>query len=95
MTEEDSNYLEKHFYEMNGLLIVVSQYGSDSKWKPDVERFNLVLDKYLNKYAEVEIIKNHLIQKYGIDNSVYKVDFNFTDQEMILTLDDSQRGVIT
>ena len=56
--------LERAWYEYNGLLTLIAQYGSESIFKPDIDRFNVILNKYLESYVEYNKILSKLISKY-------------------------------
>ena len=44
--------LERSFYEYEGLKTLVTQFASDTPFKPDMERFNLLIEEYLKSYME-------------------------------------------
>lgn len=75
---EDMLELERLFYEYEGLRILVTQFTSDSEFKPDHDRFIEVLRYYLEAYMEYNMLYMNLLHKYVGDNStyvLYKADF--------------------
>lgn len=50
--------LEKYYYEYNGLLNAVAQFGSDTPFKPDIERYKLLINEYLEVFVSYNIVYN-------------------------------------
>lgn len=56
--------LERVYFEYNGLLTLVSQYGSDTPFKPDFDRFEFLLDKYMEAYTIYNITFTEISRNY-------------------------------
>ena len=56
--------LERVWYEYQGLLTLLAQYGSDTPFKPDKERYEFLLDKYMLSYYEYNLTYNVLVSRY-------------------------------
>jgi hypothetical protein len=54
--------LERSFYEYEGLKTLVTQFASDTPFKPDIERFNLLIEEYLKSYMEYNITFNQIVR---------------------------------
>ena len=80
--ETETLEIERTWYEYNAMLTLVSQFGSDSGFKPDKERYELLLNKYIDTFMEYNIIFNSIINKYlpeGIGQLFSQVDFNVNE----------------
>lgn len=53
--------LERANYEYQGYRSLLTQFMSDTPFKPDEEKFNQILEEYIKSYMEYNIIFNHLI----------------------------------
>ena len=56
--------LERSFYEYEGLKSLVTQFASDSPFKPDNERFNTLVEEYIRSYMEYNLIFNDIVRAY-------------------------------
>jgi hypothetical protein len=56
--------LERSFYEYEGLKTLVTQFASDTPFKPDMERFNLLIEEYLRSYMEYNITFNQIVRTF-------------------------------
>lgn len=52
--------IERTFYEYEGLKTLVLQFTSDSPFKPDQERLNILTKQYLESYIEYNLIFNEV-----------------------------------
>ena len=89
ITDKQMAYLEKAFYELNGLQVLVNQFTGDSDFKVDTEMYRTLLDRYNDKYVEVEIIKNAMIKEFVIpqvDGRTFEVNFDFFRDEIQVML---------
>lgn len=56
--------LERSFYEYEGLKSLVTQFASDSPFKPDDARFNSLVEEYIRSYMEYNLIFNDIVRAY-------------------------------
>lgn len=56
--------LERSFYEYEGLKSLVTQFASDSPFKPDKERFNSLVEEYIRAYMEYNLIFNDIVRNF-------------------------------
>jgi hypothetical protein len=56
--------LERSFYEYEGLKTLVTQFASDTPFKPDMERFNILIEEYLKSYMEYNITFNQIVRTF-------------------------------
>lgn len=56
--------LERSFYEYEGLKSLVTQFASDSPFKPDNERFNSLVEEYIRAYMEYNLIFNDVVRNF-------------------------------
>lgn len=77
--EDESLFIEKLWYETEGLKTLIAQFTSDSPFKPDEQRYSLLIKEYIEKYCEYNIIWNILISKYAEEYSKkeYSILVNF------------------
>ena len=66
ITDDQMALLEKAFYELNGLELLVHQFTVHNEFKLDSESYGILIDKYTNKFTEVETIKNIMMQNLVI-----------------------------
>lgn len=64
--------LERLFFEYDGLRILVTQFGSESEYKPDESRFKILLDKYLESYLAYNYLLNDIAKKYVSEEDLTK-----------------------
>ena len=79
--QEDMILLEKAFYELSGLKGLVNQCTGQSEFKVSGDEYKVLLEDYLDKFKEVEVLKTELIKKYVIplinDTQTYDCNFDF------------------
>lgn len=56
--------LERLNYEYQGYRSLVTQFTSETPFKPDQERYDQLLEKYIISYMEYNVIFNHIIHKF-------------------------------
>ena len=56
--------LERVFYEYEGFRTLVTQFASDSPFKPDKERFDQLVVDYITSYMEYNIIFNETVRLF-------------------------------
>ena len=56
--------LERVFYEYEGFRTLVTQFASDSPFKPDKERFDSLINDYMVSYIEYNIIFNEVVRLF-------------------------------
>jgi hypothetical protein len=56
--------LERSWYENEGLRTLLAQFASDSPFKPDNEKFEILINKYIKSYMEYNIIFSTLASVY-------------------------------
>lgn len=61
---DDMLNLERSFYEYEGLKSLVTQFASDSPFKPDKERFNSLVEEYIKSYMEYNLIFNDVVRTF-------------------------------
>ncbi|MDR1559143.1 MAG: hypothetical protein LBS84_05485 [Clostridiales bacterium] len=66
VNEDQMLLLEKNQYELNGLTAIMRQFTGDSEFKQPSAEYEILLERYLKKYKEVEIIKNQLMKEYVV-----------------------------
>ena len=62
ITHEDSNYIERLFYEYNASLNIIAFLMSKDEVKE--KHLQLYLDSSETKYTELEMAKNKMVEKY-------------------------------
>lgn len=56
--------IESAYYEYNGLLILLSQFGSTTPFKPDMERYEYLVKTYLEAYMTYSMTYNAITSRY-------------------------------
>lgn len=64
--------LERTWYEYQGLLTLISQFTSDSPFKPDPEKYNEVLEKYLISYIQYQLTWDHIVNNYVPEKYIHR-----------------------
>lgn len=88
---ELSDELERCYYEYNGLLQLVTQFTSTSPFKPDEERYNAVLNEYIERFIRYNLLFDEIVQMavedLNIDRlNVLDVSFSFIERTMYFKL---------
>lgn len=84
ITEEESLYLERLWYEFQGYLTLITQFTSDGPYVPGLLRFEKVLDSYLEAFAAYNmawqaLAGKHIPEYMHDDNHKMYVDFSFIE----------------
>jgi hypothetical protein len=81
--ENQSLYLEEKFLECEGLKNLLN-YIAQSSMQYNQDTINKYINKYLELYKEVELIKSEIINSVGINNNQYKnINFDFDNHKII------------
>lgn len=92
LTEDQKTYIEKENYEANGYMNLVNQFTSVTKFDVNEERYNQLIDSYLEHFISYNIYLSLIIDNYmqenQLDRSKYlikSIDCNFISSQLILT----------
>jgi hypothetical protein len=81
--------LEKYQYELNGLIVLLNEFIGDET------QYAIALDKYTEKFKEVEVIKNALMTEYVTpildENQTVNCNFDFT--QSVIFVQSSQEAI--
>lgn len=87
ISEKDSNYIERLFYEYNASLNIIAFLMSKEEVKE--KHLQLYLDSSEQKYTELELAKDKVVSNYQTkeipDNSQYYFDFD--KEELVFQID--------
>lgn len=88
---EDSLVVQRVLYEKDGLLALCTQFTSTSPFKPDQERYDQILDKYIKSFAEYNLVFQVLMEKYVskedaelISGKMYELKVDFLTNSLIV-----------
>lgn len=56
--------IERTYYEYEGLKTLISQFTSDSPFKPDQDRLDILTKQFLESYIEYNLIFNQIVRSY-------------------------------
>ena len=80
--EDQSLLIQKYYFEMSSLIELLTQFTSNTTFKPDKERYLLLIDDYKKIYISYNLLLSELHKKVCNDNNlniknynVYSVDF--------------------
>ena len=77
--------LERSFYEYEGLKSLVTQFASDSPFKPDDARFNSLVEEYIRAYMEYNLIFNSIVREYlSKEDQVKNITASFQMSAMLI-----------
>lgn len=77
--------LERSFYEYEGLKSLVTQFTSDSPFKPDDARFNGLVEEYIRAYMEYNLIFNSIVREYlSKEDQVKNITASFQMSAMLI-----------
>jgi hypothetical protein len=90
ISEEDQLLVQRTWYELAGLENLVKQFTSDTAYKPNQERYEYVLTKYLEAYAYHDMVFNEVVRKNLGDEMFEKhrndnIVVSFIDSEIIIS----------
>lgn len=91
ISEEESNYIERLFFEYNASLNIIAYLMSKEEVK------DIHLQRYLDiseiKYTELEIAKKNISKKYKPDDfsENYNYSFDFNNEELIYWVEENER----
>lgn len=86
--EDEGLMIERLWYEVEGLKNLLTQFTSDSPFKPDENRYDKLLNYYIEKFCEYSICWNYINDKYAKEylGSKYSILINFTTVELEVSL---------
>lgn len=91
LANEDSLVVQRVLYEKDGLLALCTQFTSTSPFKPDQERYDQILDKYIKSFAEYNLVFQVLMEKYMpeedthiISGKQYEIKVDFLTNSLIV-----------
>lgn len=90
ISEDDQLLVQRTWYELAGLENLVKQFTSDTAYKPEHERYEYVLTKYLEAYAYHDMVFNEVVRK-NLGEEMFKKHRNdnivvsFIDSEIIIS----------
>ena len=80
LDEELCNMIQKNWFELNGLKELAVQFTSDSPWKPDKERYDQLINEYLEAYVKYNLLFQEAIRVSNIEDIYYdkekSIDFS-------------------
>lgn len=89
INEEESLYLQRLYYEYNGLLNLANQFTSNTALKPDDARYRGVIHDYLVAYAEFNMALREMGAKCAAQEGLTLFDHNinvdFAFDEIVFT----------
>lgn len=67
--------VEREYFIWNGLVQIIAQFTSDTKWKPDSERYESLLNEYMESFIKYSLlfdgIKQSIIKENNLTASNY------------------------
>lgn len=85
--------LERAWTEYNALLALATQFTSDSPFKPDMERFDKVLNEFVKAFINYQITWNlvtaQCTTKYLLSGYMMMADFN-TSEIIVYTKENNE-----
>lgn len=77
--------LERTWYEYEGLKTLLLQFTSDSPFKPDTERFDAILTKYLEAFMEYNMTFNLIVANFLTkEDAIKNITANFQLSAMMI-----------
>lgn len=91
MDIDDTMVVQKVLYERDGLLALVTQFSSDSPFKPDTERFTEILEEYIKITVKYNLTFQTLMTNYItpehrelISGKQYEIKVDFLTNRLII-----------
>jgi hypothetical protein len=90
ISEEDQLLVQRTWYEFSGLEKLIKQFTSDTSYKPEQERYEFVMSKYLEAYAYHDMMFNEIVRQ-NLGKELYEKHRNdnivvsFIDSEIIIS----------
>lgn len=91
MDIEDTMVVQKVLYERDGMLALVTQFSSDSPFKPDKERFEEILEQYIRISVQYNLTFQRLMSIYItpedrelISGKQYEIKVDFLTNRLII-----------
>ena len=81
------NMIQKNWFEYNGLKEIVVQFTSTSPWKPDKERYEKIINEYLESYIKYNLLFQEAIKMSDIEDIYYNKEksIDFSTNELLIT----------
>jgi hypothetical protein len=82
--------IEKYWYELGGLTELITQFTSDSEFKPDIDRYNIVLSEYMESYIMYNVLYDQMLHEYApeykvnIAAAIYTTMIDFTRDSLVI-----------
>lgn len=92
ITEEETLFLQRLIYERDGLKLLVTQFTSDSPFKPDKENYDKVLKQYVEAFVRYSLGFQAVVETYKeqfkdkIKGKNYETIINFATKELLITI---------
>lgn len=85
--------LNRLLFEFNGLFELACAFSSDTQFKPDKERYDEIINQYLNSYAEYNMLINACAHDRLVANGyepkkckINNLQINFFTETIIIDL---------
>lgn len=80
--------VEREYFIWNGLVQIIAQFTSDTKWKPDTERYESLLNEYMTSFIKYSVlfdgIKQSIIKENNLIASEYiNAGIDFVNHKII------------
>lgn len=92
ITEEETLFLQRLIFEKDGLKLLVTQFTSESPYKPDEETYDKVLKQYIESFVKYNIGFQAVVETYidqirdKIKGKSYQTVINFATKELLITI---------
>lgn len=88
--------LERAYYEYNGLLQLLTQFTSTSPYKPDDERYNAILNEYLNRFITYNLLFEQILKMAVEDLNINRIhiintSFSFIEKTLYVELKEDDK----